>query len=516
METNGLNWKGVHELLDKRIKELHLPKGQLVTSIDMRPPSDKPCFYSSEMIDSNHPKIANLVSPSEVLNEIIKEGKREEALKDKNQIMNLLEDFFEKLKRTLTSFLDEFAIEMMNELSKKLLKKGTSMEFIESYLDGEFNSDSECLEALEKLIRSIDKSNFAFEWTTVTIKNILDSCLASSDQITRNFEADLRNLFENFDHFPIPTKLEALPTLSNNIFDAGIVQSLGVDCNNWSDNFYSFSSGGHFSANNIETGKTVFELKLLGEQNSNTDCFRLSPDGNTIGFVFSKSRNIHFYDARGGVKLNLIKKTHDKLAGACLWLNPENFCVGYHDGTIQCFSFLKGSVRSKVKIPNGQVISTMEANDNGSLFAMNNDNTLYLVNIVDSKVVWSKKDVFMGCECIFKYGLKKSCDGTRLALTGDCSNTVKALSISDQKELWLANIDARTWGVQWVPGDTYLVVLGFRPFKIAVLRGRDGHLILNYDAGFQNYLVSFSVHLKTKQIIIGDFKGVIHRLKIKE
>ena len=157
----------------------------------------------------------------------------------------------------------------------------------------------------------------------------------------------------------------------------------------------------------------------------------------------------------------------------------------------------------------------MENNDMNSIFAMDAENGVHLVNLTTKQLTWTKK-MHSGCTC-FKFGLKRSNDEKRLATTGCCDKLVKLWRLEDQSELWAKNIGSQAWGVAWVLGDTYLIATGLKStYKLVVLSPVDGNILLEHNTNFDCTLRSLAIHLPTKQILIGDNKGRVHKVKIEE
>jgi PQQ-like domain len=303
----------------------------------------------------------------------------------------------------------------------------------------------------------------------------------------------------------------------NNPDEESIVYGHGLGSSSISNAFFSLSNGGTLVSRDVKTDKELFRVKVPRGSHV-CDCLSLSPDSRTIGISLRGTKNVLFFDSERGELVNDIINTHSSTSHSATWLDNDSFCVGYKDGTIKKFSLSSGKCILTLKAAEVGVLSVLEANDSSSLFAMDNFNSVYLFDMNEGSVKWKVYNWHEGADSNqWKYGLKRSFDGKKLATSGDSDNLVRAMDISNQKLLWETSIFTRSWGISWVPGDTYLLVIGeTAPFKVAALSGQNGSLIFEIQTGFDNYLYSLSVHFESKTVLVGDHTGKIIKLAIED
>lgn len=516
------DWELTGSVIKKKLKGIKLSEDQPLFMVDMMPQERLQCLYSTQMLRTMNPDSTNLHNLSEAVSILTKEGRNQEEKRERAEIKEVLHDFFGKLKEKLYSLADSVASHGYQELSALFLPKNQILEFYESFLDGNLNNDEDFLRNFEAVVRISADSKKETVWTSEDVKVSLKECLNNSDVLCSKFEREINEIFKNpykpFDGlvFPVLKSFKKFSQSQNNPMKTSITYGHGVDSNLMSLNYLSLSGRGHLVSKNILTDQDIFQLDLPGH-GDNRNCCKFSKSAKKIGITSQSENLLLFYDANTGEKKGEISTASLRgVAFSCLWLDDEVFCVGYSNGLIRAFSCESLECISEVKVGNS-IITTMEQNDEESLFAMDIESSVSLLLVKRKEIVFRKNRVHTGCNCDYKFALKRSFDGKSLVTSGDCDKIVKLLRIEDQAEVWARVVGIRVWGISWVPGDSYLIAMENQsPTRLMALSPQNGSILVKMELSLDANLVSMSVHLPTKMVLMGDNSGKIHKINIED
>lgn len=521
---DAMDWPKVSELLQQRILNSKVYSTQSILMVGMKPPEEQPCFFSSQMIRSLKSLPFFLFSVPEAISQVVEEGKKQEELLRQTEIEETVLKFFKDFKERLQSFLDKLIEQTTQSLLQAFKTSGNIVSFFHELLDGSLNSNEKMLKELEGVIRQMALRTTEDDWKIDQVKSFLNMAQFKIDFIAKNFEDGLKLVFQkvskeedNVTPFPLLKSLRLEATAPNNFGSDSIVYGHGLDCSASKKTYYSLSNAGQLVSRDIETDKELFRVKI---QNGSHVCdsLALSPDSKTIGIALRTSKTVLFFDSEDGKLLHEIPNAHLSTSNSSIWLNNDSFCVGYKDGTIKEFSLSSGKCVSITKAIGVGVVSALEVNDPSSLLGIDNFNSVYCFDIKESSVRWKVTNWHEGADTNqWKYGLKKSFDNRKLATSGDSDSLVKVMELKTQSLIWESSIGTRAWGISWVPGDKYLLVMGeTAPYKVAALSGESGKLLCEFTSGFDTYLYSMAVHFEAKSVLVGDHLGRVHKLKIEE
>lgn len=517
MNSNLLSWTSFAKITKEKIQNALNGQSEKDILVKKNPVEKGKCFHLRP--GGAVPLDGSFCSLSEMVESLVQEGKQQESqIDNKKKIEEVLHQFFCEFRETIQKTLDSLTSRVMRELVKVFVPKNDVIELLENFQDGILNDDGIFLKKIEEILERMATQKSL--WESDRVYMALNNCSAQLQGPLKKFKKSSEQIFKNiykscaFPSFPMLKRLEYVSGTFNNLQNKVIVRGHGVDINMYSDYYVSLSNGGHLVSRNIKNEEETLRFDIPNANNSWNTC-KLSPYGNKIGItVRNPDQRVIFTNTSGQAEMQEIKTSHSANPSSSIWLDGDLFCVAFQDGILKIFSQIYGKCKKEIQLDMGH-ISALEINDKDSIFLMDSRNTVVLLNIFNEQVIWEKKGVHNSCVCPDKFGLKKSFDGTRLATTGDCDNLVKVMRTDTQENIWATNIQSRSWGVAWVPGDSYLLAIGLtQPYKVVALSSPTGEVLLEFSNNFDTFLHSIVVHVPTKHILVGDCKGKVHKIKL--
>lgn len=519
-----VQWEELTPIIAKRIQALSGSPSHPFKMVNLYPydhESESPCLLKpSDFLSTQRIRSADITDISGALELMKEKGKRLERNPEVGDIKELLASFHAKLSEKLIKAFSDICDSLLVKLTSKFLCGQSAISFFESFADGLLNDDSELLKAFENAIRSLEFSSFSSKWTRNQAGIALGSVFEQVDQLVQKTEKEFEELFKMMGQPSVgsfygkPKEIKKVGETLNNKEKLPITTKFGVHVNPVNGQCLSLSSGGHLSSFDFEANQEVFSTQISTGANTLFDCCSWSPNGQMIGITINISKKVLIFDHEGE-KIQEIADVPTKNPVSCLWLSDSLFCVGYSDGFLKSFNPSSPHVLNQMKLSNFW-ISGLEQQNESCLFSIDQENTVICANMAENRLIWKKEKLHSGCRCISKFAIKKSFDGRRLATGGHCDEKVKVTSLENQRVLWESSIGSKTWDLKWVPGDTYLVVLGTIPQKLVILDGSSGTLLMSSENLVDKPIRSMALHEERKVILLGDKFGSIQVLEISE
>lgn len=514
-------WEETKELMQARLENALLKGKAPINKVDMTPQGNRPCFYSSRMLEGLKTENMVLRDIPECLGYLTQEGKDQEQLSSNYELVKVVQSFKEGIEAYFGSFIGQITKIIYSSLSLIFFKGSDIVELFEKFNDGLLNGDSELMNEIEKVLKRVSATSWNSHegdnpWKPNQAKIALENSKNAMMELCGDLERGIENIFKTFqkpcsvEEIQKVKKLEKGGFFMNNLAESEITPGNGLQCRKESSMCFSLSSTGSIHCASVENEKQYYSLDVDGSPHNG---MKLSPNGLILAIALSNKKEIQFFNAQSGFLLKSIAFQSESASYSAVWLNNDLFCLGFGDGAVRVFSFLFGVCKGKFKM-GSVVISALENFDGETIFAMNQSGTVFLFNLRSNCMVWTKAGMHSGCACLQKFGLKKSHDSKRLATTGDCDQTLKVTRICDKQCLGQKTISGRCWELEWISGDQYIVVMTKNPNKVVLVSGAAVTILHEFDLGPDIRTNSMAVHTTCGFVVVGDTQGRVHKLKM--
>lgn len=266
---------------------------------------------------------------------------------------------------------------------------------------------------------------------------------------------------------------------------------------------------------NVEDNKEIFKIQL-DNQTSNS-CVLWSPSGDKILLADRLSSHINITTVEG-TKVRTLRSINKIPISCVLWLNNDEFLLGFDNGEIRAISVPTGRPTWKVY---GSVcgITCMEVCGESSQFLVAGDleGSLIVFDIEQKNMVWSHQFEEKNPETAF-YG---SCltrvvsnSKNRRVATSSMSGFVRLIDIDSQTEIWNENLGSPVYQVVWGVNNDYLVATTENTM-VNFIGGENGKMFHSFSAKIPNPCASLTIKPEKDVLWISNEVGEIKKFKIK-
>lgn len=410
--------------------------------------------------------------------------------------INVLEtrilDFFESYKKTLQEELELISRDYSK--SRQYLNK-----FNVKNVDPSDDIYQSTLQIISEIVAKTKVETLDFNQS---LNEAIEK--ASIDNLKQRFVGKLQQILQTFE--------ENSYTYPKDILEVGeivvsegkwIPETNGVDIHPSDNDFASMGCGGDLVIGKLNLNLISHRVKLTNSSGSPQNCL-WSPLGNMIMVSTTVDPSIYIFEADGKLVKSFLN-THSSSGWGSIWLSETDIACGYEDGVFKTFSLLSNQQSWEFKL-NGECAWGMDVLSNSQVL-VGVDSSIYNLNWKTKNLIWTKSEWHSGlCYCL---KLNKSKD---LLITGSEDFVIRLMRIKDQTKIWEHKINSYVQGLTWVPGELYIFALG-NINQLIALDSRTGTKIFEYNK-LPSCCYSLRLDQRSKQILIGDNKGVIRKLKL--
>lgn len=456
METS-LKWEQLHELLLKRIESIEVEKGEKIEIINANSGSQA-SFLSIRMCQEAGIALSPAFLAKEVIAKLTEEGKNQESERKTQKMEETLRSFLEQMKVMIDQITKEILQEVEKKLTGVLEKSSFILDFFHEFTDGNLNNDKKLLERLEEVL----------------VMNSRATKQAGTKRTLSFIQAKLHHLLMNLQE-NLKRELETSSLLKDNQMFSSItrlVPQASLKSPDWPENPSAIGSSStsediafctqdnFLISRNVLSQKDNFKVKLekhsiFASVASIVQC-KFSPNNQTIA-VITEDRKLTFFEGKSGETLKTFSNIGLSSSTSFCWVDNNDVCVGFSDGTIKIFSYF--SPQETHFYPFGTcTICALEKNDATSVFLLSSIGSLALVNLSLKVIQWNYENCIAPDFHDFNSpNFHRSYDGSKLVAFGGSDGHIELLEPLKNDKKWSKGFGGKVVEAIWVPGDQFII-----------------------------------------------------------